>query len=96
MFGPSGPDVGVVSLGITIAVDDVEHNVQTTAGDLVRLEREYGIKAADMSVDTMSVEWVMFLAFVGLRRSKVIEMSFDEFLDSADTVGSDDDEDPPT
>jgi hypothetical protein len=84
-----------MSLGITIAVDDVEHNVQTTAGDLVRLEREYGIKAADMSVDTMSVEWVMFLAYVGLKRSKVITMTFDEFLDTADTVGSDDD-DPPT
>lgn len=84
-----------MSLGITIAVDDVEHNVQTTAGDLVRLEREYGIKAADMSVDTMSVEWVMFLAYVGLKRSKVITMTFDEFLDTADTVGNDDD-DPPT
>lgn len=84
-----------MSLGITIAVDDVEHNVQTTAGDLVRLEREYGIKAADMSVDSMSVEWVMFLAYVGLKRSKVITMTFDEFLDTADTVGNDDD-DPPT
>ena len=95
MFGPSGPDVRGMSLGISIAVDDVEHNVQTTAGDLVRLEREYGIKAADMSVDTMSVEWVMFLAYVGLKRSKVITMTFDEFLDTADTVGNDDD-DPPT
>lgn len=84
-----------MSLGITIAVDDVEHVVQTTAGDLVRLEREYDIKAADMSVDTMSVEWVMFLAYVGLKRQKVITMTFDEFLDSADTVG-DDSDDPPT
>jgi|TARA_R110000803_G_scaffold127414_2_gene194855 hypothetical protein len=75
-----------VSLGITISVDGVDHVVETTAGDLVRLEREYQIKAAEMSVESMSVEWVMFLAFVGLKRQKVIEMSFDEFLDVADTV----------
>lgn len=83
-----------MSLGITIAVDDVEHTVETTAGDLVRLEREYQIKAAQMSVETMSVEWVMFLAFVGLKRQGVITMTFDEFLDCADTVGADD-ETPP-
>jgi len=82
-----------MSLGITIDVDGQAHDVQTTAGDLVRLEREYDIKAAAMSVETMSVEWVMFLAFVGLKRQKIIDMTFDEFLDCADTV--EDDTDPP-
>lgn len=82
-----------MSFGITVSVDGVPHGITPTAGDLVRLEREYQIVAAEMSVETMSVEWVMFLAFVGLKRQKVIEMSFDEFLDVADTV--DEELDPP-
>lgn len=75
---------------ITVTVDGVAHEVTPTAGDLVRLEREFGIVASSMTEENTSITWIMFLAFAGLKRTKVLEpeTTFDEFLDRADTGGT--------
>ena len=75
---------------ISVLVDLVEHEISPTAGDLVRLEREYGISAATLSESTVSVEHVLFLSWSALRRTGVLdrELSFDSFIDLADVPES--------
>lgn len=72
---------------ITVRVNGVEHEISPTAGDLVRLERQFKISAASMTEETTTVEHVMFLSWAALRRTEVLsrELEFDEFLDIADT-----------
>lgn len=71
---------------ITVIVDGTTHVVHPTAGDLVRLEREFQIVASSMTEENTSVGQIMFLAWAACRRTGVIarELTFDEFLDLAD------------
>ena len=82
---------------VDVVVDGVVHAIAPTAGDLVRLEREYGITAGSMDETTTSVEHVLFLAWAGLRRTGVVdrELSFDDFLDLADVPEAGHTMDPP-
>jgi hypothetical protein len=75
---------------VSVAVDGVEHEVVPTAGDLVRLERQYGISAASLDESTVRVEHVLYIAFTALRRRGAIseELSFDDFIDLADVPDS--------
>lgn len=82
--------------GIKVTVDGEAHEVTPTAGDLVRLEREFGIAASSLTPESTRVEWVMFLAFHALRRKGIEVGTFDDFLDRADTVTGDDDSNPST
>lgn len=80
-----------------MTVDGVTHEVTPTAGDLVRLEREFGIVASSMTEENTSITWIMFLAFAGLKRTKALEpdVTFDDFLDRADTGAGSEDPTPP-
>lgn len=71
---------------VSVSVDGVEHSISPTAGDLVRLEREYSISAAQLDDDAITVEHVLFIAWSALRRTKAIEpdLDFDSFIDLAD------------
>ena len=82
---------------VDVLVDGIVHTVAPTAGDLVRLEREYGITAGSMDEKTTSVEHVLFLAWTGLRRTGVVdrELTFDDFLDLADVPEDGPTMDPP-
>lgn len=74
-------------VAISVLVDGIAHTVTPTTGDLVRLEREFGISSSSMTAENTGLQEIMFLAYAGLRRTKVIdrELSFDDFLDMADT-----------
>lgn len=81
---------------LQVQVDGEDFSLTSTAGDLARLEREYGISSSTLTQETTSVEHVMFLAWTGLRRLKLgPQMTFDEFLDRADTTGGSETADPP-
>lgn len=83
-------------VGIVVLVDGEEYQTVPTAGDLARLERHFGISASGLTPDSMSVEHVLFLAWNGMRRQKLgPEMTFDEFLDRADTSDEVDAGNPP-
>jgi len=71
---------------VSVSVDGVEHSISPTAGDLVRLEREYQISAAQLDDEHVTVEHVLFIAYSALRRTHVLDdaMSFDQFIDLAD------------
>jgi hypothetical protein len=74
---------------ISVAVDGTEHAVSPTAGDLVRLERQYGISAASLSESSITIEHVLFIAWTALRRSGAIDIEdFDAFIDIADVPDS--------
>jgi hypothetical protein len=75
---------------ISVLVDSVEHKITPTAGDLVRLEREYSISAASLAEDTVTVEHVLFLSWSALRRTGLLdrEIDFDAFIDLADVPES--------
>ena len=77
---------------ISVLVDSVEHKISPTAGDLVRLERQYSISAASLSEDNVTVEHVLFLSWSALRRGGVVdrELDFDSFIDLADVPESQD------
>jgi hypothetical protein len=76
---------------ISVLVDSVPHAIKPSAGDLVRLEREYGIKPHDMAEETFLLEHVMYLAYRCLRRTRALsdEVTFDGFLDLADVEDED-------
>jgi hypothetical protein len=77
-------------VGIVVLVDGEQYQTVPTAGDLARLERHFGITASGLSTESMSVEHVLFLAWNGMRRQGLgPEMTFDEFLDRADTADDD-------
>lgn len=71
---------------VTVAVDGIEHSISPTAGDLVRLERQYDLPASQLNEANVRVEHVLFLAWTALRRDHVIDESitFDTFIDLAD------------
>ena len=54
--------------------------VGATPGDIVRFERQYGFPASQIETDTR-VEYVMFLAWCALKRTKQFDGDFDDFLD---------------
>lgn len=86
-------------MNVEVEVDGVSHSVEPTAGDLVRLEREYGVTMAQLDAESVSIEHVLFLAFVGLRRVGVIDrdtVDFDRFLDLADVPNAGTEYPPPS
>ncbi|MEY2580524.1 MAG: hypothetical protein QOE09_373 [Ilumatobacteraceae bacterium] len=60
--------------------------VRTTPGDIVRFERHFGVSPAALSSDP-KLEHVMFIAYTALTRLKEVECTFDEFLDSVESMG---------
>ena len=82
---------------VKVLVDGQEKSVVPTAGDLVRLEREYGVAASKLDEENVTIEHVLFLSWCSLRRTGAVprEMTFDEFLDVADTPGGGVLDDPP-
>ena len=66
---------------LTVTIGDVSHEVRTTPGDLVRLERQFNISAAELEAHAR-LEHMMFLAYVGLKREGKYEHDFETFLDS--------------
>lgn len=76
---------------VSVSVDGIEHSITPTAGDLVRLEREYEISAAQLDDSNVTVEHVLFIAWSALRRTKAIDLDldFDSFIDLADVPKGD-------
>lgn len=69
---------------IRVSVDGTDHVVRPTAGDLVHLERAYDMSASSLTEDTARVEHVLFLAWRGLQRARLVDVDFDTFVDLAD------------
>jgi hypothetical protein len=55
--------------------------VEAMPKDVVAFERQYGKRFTDAFSDTPALEWLFYLAWSPLHRSKQDPRAFDEFLD---------------
>lgn len=75
---------------LKLTYDGSEYELDATPGDLVRFERQYGIPATQLESETR-IEYVMYLAWLALKRVRPDVVDFDDFLDRVTDV-----EDSPT
>lgn len=76
----------MTTFAITITIDGTRHELAPTAGDLVRMEREFDMPASALTEETARTEHVMFLAWCAAKRTGLYADEFDAFLDHADTA----------
>lgn len=73
--------------------DGTKHRITTAYADIIALEDEFDIDASDLAT-RQRAKWLAFLAWHGLKRLKVTDLSFDDFrsqvslLEPEDTSGN--------
>lgn len=74
-----------VPMTVTMA-DGTTHQVgKMGAAELIAFERQFGVPAGRLNED-QRLEYFVFLAYVSLRRQKLVNGSFDEFLEGLEDV----------
>ncbi len=72
-------------LSVTLADGTVFPAVKIGPGDFVRFERHFGIRIGQLtSIDEMSMEQMLFLAWTPLHRTGTTGLEFDDFCDQVE------------
>lgn len=79
-----------IKVGRVVMTDGTTYaDVKMVPGDIVALERQYGIRAPELNENTAGLEHFLFLAWRPLHRTGRTGLSFDEFCDQVEDIDLD-------
>lgn len=79
----------MLKLHLSVTLDDgtTFPAVKIGPGDFVRFERQFGVRIGQLtSIDDMSMEQMLYLAWSPLHRTKTTALEFDDFCDHVEAL----------